>query len=75
MPVAVITGADSGIGRATAVKLAGAGMDIGFTWHSDRDGAERTAHEIRDHGRRVAVEQVDLARRMIDAGRGGGSSM
>ncbi|MGW4006996.1 SDR family NAD(P)-dependent oxidoreductase, partial [Streptomyces nigra] len=33
-PVAVVTGSDSGIGRATAVRLAEAGMDIGITWRS-----------------------------------------
>lgn len=35
---AVVTGADSGIGRATAVALAHAGMDVGITWHADEDG-------------------------------------
>ncbi|GAA2543850.1 MULTISPECIES: SDR family oxidoreductase [Streptomyces] len=60
--VAVITGADSGIGRATAVRLAAAGMDIGITWHSDREGAERTAEEVRAHGRRAETAPMDLTR-------------
>jgi NAD(P)-dependent dehydrogenase (short-subunit alcohol dehydrogenase family) len=60
--VAVVTGSDSGIGRATAVRLAEAGMDIGITWHHDHEGAEETAAEVRATGRRAAVEHLDLTR-------------
>jgi NAD(P)-dependent dehydrogenase (short-subunit alcohol dehydrogenase family) len=34
-------------------------MDVGVTWHSDSDGAEATAEEVRSHGRRAVVAQLD----------------
>ncbi|MGV9616499.1 hypothetical protein [Nocardia xishanensis] len=40
---AVVTGSDSGIGAAVAVALAGGGADVGITFHTDAQGAERTA--------------------------------
>jgi NAD(P)-dependent dehydrogenase (short-subunit alcohol dehydrogenase family) len=66
MPIAIVTGADSGIGKATAVKLAERGFDLGITWHSDEDGIRDTAREVESHGRRVEVRQVDLSE--VDAG-------
>ncbi|GAB3381737.1 SDR family oxidoreductase [Micromonospora halotolerans] len=60
--IAVVTGADSGIGKACAVALAEAGFDIGITWYGDPDGAERTAGEVRATGRRCEVAEMDLTR-------------
>ncbi|MFD0047260.1 SDR family oxidoreductase [Pseudarthrobacter scleromae] len=56
---AIVTGSDSGIGKAAAVALARAGMDVGVTWHSDKAGAEDTAEEIRRLGRKAVVRQLD----------------
>src|SRR3954454_10571339 len=67
MPVAIVTGSDSGIGRATAVTLAERGFDIGITWHSDEAGANETRREVEAHGRRAEVHQADLS----DVRRGG----
>ncbi len=69
--VAVVTGSDSGIGKATAVRLAADGFDVGVTWHTDREGAEGTAAEVEAAGRRAEVRQLDLenlpeAARVVD---------
>jgi NAD(P)-dependent dehydrogenase (short-subunit alcohol dehydrogenase family) len=60
MGAAIVTGSDSGIGKATAVALAQRGFDVGITWHSDESGARGTAEEVRGHGRRAEVRQVNL---------------
>lgn len=60
--IAVVTGGDSGIGRTCAAALAGAGFDVGVTWYSDADGAERTAEEVRATGRRAETAHLDLTR-------------
>ncbi|MFC7401586.1 SDR family oxidoreductase [Citricoccus sp. GCM10030269] len=57
----IVTGADSGIGRATAVALAGSGRQVAVTWHQDQDGAEGTAEEIRATGATAHVRQLDLS--------------
>lgn len=56
---AIVTGSDSGIGRATAQALARAGMDVGITWHSDEGGANHTAELVRAEGQRPVVTRLD----------------
>jgi NAD(P)-dependent dehydrogenase (short-subunit alcohol dehydrogenase family) len=60
--VAIVTGSDSGIGRAVAVTLAREGFDVGVTYNSDRAGAQRTAAEVAETGRRCEVRHLDLSR-------------
>jgi NAD(P)-dependent dehydrogenase (short-subunit alcohol dehydrogenase family) len=62
MKTAIVTGSDSGIGKATAVQLAKAGYDVGVTFNSDEEGAASTAAEVEAQGRRAAVRQLDLSK-------------
>ena len=57
---AIVTGSESGIGRATAVRLATDGFDVGVTWHDDESGAHETAEEVRRLGGRAEVRALDL---------------
>lgn len=58
---AIVTGADSGIGQATAKLLASEGFDIGMTLHEDSDRAADTAAEIERRGQRCFVERYDAS--------------
>jgi NAD(P)-dependent dehydrogenase (short-subunit alcohol dehydrogenase family) len=63
----IVTGSDSGIGRATALALALAGHDVGVTWHTDELGAEATARDVQRHGGRAVVARLDLTEQPGDA--------
>lgn len=56
---AIVTGSESGIGRAAAVALAQAGMDIGITWFRSEAAALETAELVRGCGRRAVVARFD----------------
>lgn len=58
---AVVTGASSGIGRAIALELAGAGADVLVHARANRQAAEATADEVRALGREAEVVLADLA--------------
>ena len=58
---ALVTGSDSGIGRAIATTFAREGADVAIHYKDDRRGAEQTAHACASHGVRAEVFQADLA--------------
>jgi 3-oxoacyl-[acyl-carrier protein] reductase len=60
--VALVTGAQQGIGRAIALALARDGADVGVNYLDDRHAAERVAAEVRGAGRRPCLVQGDVAR-------------
>ena len=60
MSVALVTGANTGLGRAAAVALARDGFDIGLTWRREREQADEVVREIEQEGRRCATRQLDL---------------
>ena len=70
-PVALVTGASGGIGRAIAVALARRGADIAIHYFSNRPGAEETLRSITAIGRTGKLFDADLSQpgdcnRLID---------
>ncbi len=59
-PVAMITGASSGIGRACAVGCARNGFDVAIAARRTDDLESLSESIVRDHGCRVMVRGVDL---------------
>jgi NAD(P)-dependent dehydrogenase (short-subunit alcohol dehydrogenase family) len=60
MSIAVITGANSGIGRAAAVALARRGFDVGIVWYSEEERAHEAVAELQGHGVRAEARRADL---------------
>src|SRR5215213_2171409 len=60
MPIAIVTGGNSGIGRACAVALARGGFDVGLTWHEDEANLAETVAELGGHGGRVVHRRADF---------------
>ncbi len=59
--VAVITGADSGIGKAVAIAYAREGADVVVSYLSEHEDAEETRRWIEEAGRRALLISGDLA--------------
>ncbi len=60
-PVALITGASRGIGRACAVELARNGFDIAVNYARDEAGALETVKLVQQAGGRAAALQCDVS--------------
>jgi NAD(P)-dependent dehydrogenase (short-subunit alcohol dehydrogenase family) len=60
--VALITGGDSGIGRAVAVLFAKEGADIAIAYLSEHKDAEKTMAMIQEHGRECLLIAGDLSK-------------
>lgn len=58
--VAIITGADSGIGRAVAVAFAREGADIVISYLNEHEDARETARVVQEAGRRVVTIPGDI---------------
>jgi NAD(P)-dependent dehydrogenase (short-subunit alcohol dehydrogenase family) len=58
--VALITGADSGIGRAVAALFAREGADIGISYLCEHDDAQKTREIVEKEGRRALLLPGDL---------------
>jgi NAD(P)-dependent dehydrogenase (short-subunit alcohol dehydrogenase family) len=58
--VAIVTGADSGIGRAVAALYAREGADVAIVYLCEHDDAEKTAEIVRGEGRRALTIAGDI---------------
>lgn len=59
--VALITGADSGIGKAVAIAYAREGADVAIAYLEEDDDAEDTATWVREAGRRALLLRGDVS--------------
>jgi glucose 1-dehydrogenase len=58
--VAVITGADSGMGQAMAEEFAREVAHVAVTFHTDEQGAQETRRRVEAAGQRAFIRQVDV---------------
>lgn len=58
----LVTGAGTGFGRAIAIRAAKEGARVGVHYNRSRDGAEKTAEQIREFGAEATLFQADISR-------------
>jgi len=57
--IAIVTGADSGIGQATARAFAEQGADVAIAYYQDEEGAEETRRMVDEAGQRAITIPCD----------------
>ncbi|HUQ66164.1 MAG TPA: SDR family oxidoreductase [Flavitalea sp.] len=60
--IALITGGDSGIGRAAAVLFAKEGADVAIVYLNEHDDANETKKNVEKYGRRCLLLPADISR-------------
>jgi len=60
--IALVTGAQQGIGRGIALAFAREGADVAVNYLDDRAAAEKVMQEVRAAGGRAVLVQADVAR-------------
>ncbi|ALH81394.1 SDR family oxidoreductase [Sphingopyxis macrogoltabida] len=60
--VAIVTGGDSGIGRAVCALFAREGADIALVYHSNKDDAADTVAIVKAEGRRAIAIKADIGK-------------
>src|SRR3954471_8378514 len=58
--VAIVTGGDSGIGRAVCVLYAREGADVAIVYHSHDDDARETERAVKEAGKRCLLFKGDV---------------
>jgi len=58
---ALVTGANSGIGRGIALALGRAGADVMINYYSGEETAEEVAEEVRASGGKVIIHRADVS--------------
>ncbi len=60
--VAIITGGDSGIGRAVAVAFAKEGADLAIVYYNETEDAKKTKEQIEKLNRQCLLIQGEIGR-------------
>ena len=60
--IALVTGAQQGIGRGIALAFAEAGADVAINWLDDEAAARDVAFTVTGHNRRAVTIQADMAK-------------